>query len=73
MKGSADMARRMSYEEQMDEIALALKEEIHQLETLPADEAKKMARKGLMDAGIVDANGNLTAPYVALRERYGYV
>lgn len=58
----------LSYEEQMNAIAAILREEIHQLDTLPRAEAKKMAHEGLVKVGIIDDDGNLTAPYAALKE-----
>lgn len=65
MKGSVVMTR-LSYGEQINVIAQILKEEIDKLNSLPADEAKKEARNGLRKVGIIDDEGNYTAPYVAL-------
>lgn len=73
MKGCVNMARRMSREEQLHAIADYFKEEIRKFDALPEEQQKEAARKGLMDIGVIDANGNLTEPYLALRERYGYV
>ncbi|MBR6222988.1 MAG: hypothetical protein IKQ71_06090 [Lachnospiraceae bacterium] len=62
--------RRLSYGEQANEIVALLDKEIKWLDSLPPEEAQKEARKGLIKVGIVDGEGNLTAPYVALRDRY---
>ena len=40
--------------------------EIEKLNALPAEEAKRVALTNLFDAGIIDEDGNYTAPYVAL-------
>lgn len=66
------MARRMGYEEQLHAIAEYFKEEIEKFDALPEEQKKEAAHKGLMEIGLVDADGNLTEPYRLLRERYGY-
>ena len=66
------MARRMGYEEQLHAIAEYFKEEIRKFDALPEEQKKEAAHKGLMEIGLVDADGNLTEPYRLLRERYGY-
>lgn len=40
-----------------------IKEYISDFKKLPKEEAQKKAHKNLMDAGIVDAKGNLTGFY----------
>ena len=65
MKGCFSMAR-LSYEEQADVVVNLLQEEINRLKSLPKEEAKLEARKGLMQVGIVDESGKYTAPYAAL-------
>ncbi|MBR3624366.1 MAG: hypothetical protein IKN43_13590 [Selenomonadaceae bacterium] len=62
--------KKISYTEQIDIIIDMLKEDIHRLDTLPDLEAKIEAHKGLMNIGVMDEHGNLTAPYVALRNQY---
>ena len=66
MEGRATMARRMGYEEQLDAIAAILQEKIRRLNSLPEDEAKAEAHKGLMEIGVVDTDGKLTPPYAVL-------
>ena len=70
MKGMNEMAVKISYGEQAEIISDVLRKEVERLKSLPRDEAKKEARKGLMKVGIVDSDGNFTAPYVALRNQY---
>lgn len=60
---------RLSYSQQMDIISSLLEEEINALKALPPKEAKIAARKGLQDIGILDSNGQLTEPYLALLNR----
>lgn len=66
MKGSVCMTK-VSYEKQMSVIAKILKSEITRLDNLPKEEAKKEAHKGLVRVGIIDNNGNITEPYIALK------
>ncbi len=67
MKGCA-MAN-LSYEDKMNLIASAFQERIQRLRSLPEDEAKKEAHDGLVRIGFIDNDGNITAPYVALRSQ----
>ena len=60
------MAMKMSDDDQLDAIAAIVQEKICKLNSLPEDKAKAAAHKGLMDIGVVDADGNLTPPYAAL-------
>ena len=69
MKGHFGM-EKLSYGDQADTISAVLRGEIERLKSLPPEEAKTEARKGLMKVGIVDKDGNFTAPYVALRNQY---
>ena len=68
MKGCADMAN-LSYEDKMNIITAEFKRRIQRLESLPVDEAKKEAHECLVKIGFVDNEGNLTAPYIALRNQ----
>ncbi len=66
------MTKRManlSYEDKMNIIAAEFKKRIQRLESLPADEAKKEAHEDLVKIGFIDNEGNLTAPYIALRNQ----
>ena len=65
MKGSVVMAK-LCYEDQANAIVSVLKEEINHLKSLPKDEAKAEAHKGLVKVGIIDESGNYSAPYIAL-------
>lgn len=58
---------KLSYGQQAEIITKLLKEEIKTLDSLPKEEAKKVARKSLQEAGIVDKQGNFTRPYIALK------
>ncbi len=69
MKGSVVMTK-LCYEDQANAIVSVLKEEINYLKSLPKDEAKEEAHKGLVKVGIIDESGNYTAPYIALGRRY---
>ena len=70
MKGWIKMTRNLSYGDQMDIIASILKNEIQKLDSLSPEEAQKEAHRGLMKVGIIDENGNYTAPYAAVRDEY---
>lgn len=70
MKGSAAVARRMSYAEHAKALTEAIKAENIRLEGLPKEEAKREATAQLIRTGILDKNGNVTEPYAHLR---GYV
>lgn len=61
---------KLSYGEQADIISKILKMEIDRLKSLPVEEAKKEAHRGLMEIGFIDNDGNVTEPYVALRNEY---
>ena len=65
MKGSVNM-QGLSANQQAEILIDSIMKEIERLNALPAEEAKKVALTNLYDAGIVDENGNYTAPYVAL-------
>ena len=68
MKGCVNMAN-LSYEDKMNIITAEFKKRIQRLDSLPAEEAKREAHEGLVKIGFVDHEGNLTAPYVALRNQ----
>ena len=51
-------------------IAAEFERRIQRLDSLPAEEAKKEAHEGLVKIGFIDNEGNLTAPYIALQNRY---
>lgn len=72
MEGCVHMVR-MNYSDQINAITKVFEERTRQLKAMPDDEAKVVARKNLVEVGLIDESGNLTAPYVAMRERYGYV
>ncbi len=63
---SGNMVYRRNYSEQMSAIDMVLKAEIEALDALPPKEARKKARTGLKKVGIMNRNGKLSAPYVAL-------
>lgn len=69
MKGCCKMTY-LSYEDKMKLLASAFQAKIDRLNSLPEDEAQKEARKELVKIGYVDADGNITAPYAALRGQY---
>lgn len=68
MKGCVNMAN-LSYEDKMNIIADEFKKRIQRLESLPVDEARKEAHESLVNIGLVDNEGKLTAPYIALRNQ----
>ena len=68
MRGNIRMMK-LSYEEQMSAISEILKAEIQNLNSLPADEAKREAHRRLVRVGIIDDNGNYTEPYAALMDQ----
>lgn len=45
-----------------------LKEEIEEFDKLSKDEAKKKAQEDLKEIGFLDDQGNVTEPYIALRQ-----
>lgn len=57
---------RLSYEQQIDALSKILENEIIALKTLPKKEAQLRAHNNLVNAGIIDKDGKLTNPYVAL-------
>lgn len=63
---------RMNYSDQIKAIAKVFEERTQQLKAMPQEEAKVVARESLVRIGLIDESGNLAAPYVAMRERYGY-
>lgn len=69
MRGYIDM-EYLSYEDKMNIITAEFERRIQRLDSLPAEEAKKEAHEGLVKIGFIDNEGNLTAPYIALQNRY---
>ena len=69
MRGYIDM-EYLSYEDKMNIIAAEFERWIQRLDSLSAEEAKKEAHEGLVKIGFIDNEGNLTAPYIALQNRY---
>ena len=65
MKGCVYMAN-LNQQQQFEIACKIMKDELAALKKLPPKEAQKKARKSLMNAGIVDADGNYTKPYIAL-------
>ncbi len=59
---------KLSYEDQDNAIVSVLEEEIDRLKSLPKEEAKLEAHKGLVKVGIIDEAGNYTPPYVELKK-----
>ena len=59
----------LSYEDKMNIIAAEFEKRIQKQESLPADEARKEAHKDLVKIGVIDNDGNLTAPYITLRDQ----
>lgn len=66
MKGSGVM-QKLSAEQQIKVLTEFFKKETERLYALPEAEAREVALSNLFSAGIVDKEGNYTAPYVALR------
>ena len=66
MKGS-DVMQKLSAEQQIKVLTEFFKKETDRLYALPEEEAREVALSNLFSAGIVDKEGNYTAPYVALR------
>lgn len=66
MKGSGVM-QKLSAEQQIKVLTEFFKKETDRLYALPEAEAREVALSNLFSAGIVDKEGNYTAPYVALR------
>lgn len=64
--------RKLTYSEQLDEIKKELQEEKDWLDDLPADEAKRYSHVSLVKLGVIAPDGSISAPYRAMRERYGY-
>ena len=62
------MARRMSRDEQLHAIADYFKKEIKKFDALTEKQKKETAHNGLMEIGVIDADGNLAEPYRTLRE-----
>lgn len=61
---------RLSVNEQAALLYDYFKSEYEKLISLPPEEAKKLARKNLFDAGIIDKDDNFTEPYSVLSEMY---
>lgn len=69
MKRSVFMAK-LCYEDQAKAITSIIDEEVAYLKSLPKEEAEVEANKSLLKVGIIDEEGNYTAPYIALGKRY---
>lgn len=54
--------------EQIKILSQILKEEIEEFDKLSKDEAKKKAQEDLKEIGFLDDQGNVTEPYIALRQ-----
>lgn len=65
MKGCVVM---VSCSEQIKTLSQILKEEIEEFDKLSKDEAKKKAQEDLKEIGFLDDQGNVTEPYIALRQ-----
>ena len=62
----SDVMQGLSANQQAEILVNSIMKEIEKLNALPAEEAKRVALTNLFDAGIIDEDGNYTAPYVAL-------
>jgi hypothetical protein len=69
MKGCFKMTY-LSYEDKMKLLASVFDEKVKKLDSLSEEEARIEARKELIRIGYLDNDGNLAAPYVALRNQY---
>ena len=58
----------VSCSEQIKILSQILKEEIEEFDKLSKDEAKKKAQEDLKEIGFLDDQGNVTEPYIALRQ-----
>ena len=61
---------KMGYEEQLDTLDDIFQKKLKELQSLSEDEASKVSRQELGKIGMIDYDGNLTSPYVALKEIY---
>ena len=64
MKGNVAM-KRLNSSQQIIALTKLIEAEISQQNAMPIQAAKKDARNKLVEAGIVDDNGQLKEPYVA--------
>lgn len=64
MKGR-NMYKRLSYDEQAELLCKVLRKEIDQLNTLPREEAKKVAHSNLIEIGFLTKDGKVAKPYLA--------
>ena len=62
----SDVMQGLSAKQQAEILVNSIMKEIEKLNALPAEEAKRVALTNLFDAGIIDEDGNYSAPYVAL-------
>lgn len=65
MKGCVVM---VSCSEQIKILSQILKEEIEEFDKFSKDEAKKKAQEDLKEIGFLYDQGNVTEPYIALRQ-----
>lgn len=65
----SDVMQGLSTNQQAEILVNSIMKEIEKLNALPAEEAKRVALTNLFDAGIIDEDGNYTAPYVALGDK----
>lgn len=65
MKGCVNMTD-LSVNAQVKAITEALKKENAEFKVLPAEQRKRVARKRLIQIGIINEKGEFTEPYVAL-------
>jgi hypothetical protein len=68
MKGSVCMNYRTAPQSAV--LCDFIEKDLERIKSLPKEEAKKEAYDFLLSAGLIDKDGNLAEPYVALRERY---
>ena len=65
----SDVMQGLSANQQAEILVNSIMKEIEKLNALPAEEAKRVALTTLFDAGIIDEDGNYTAPYVVLGDK----
>lgn len=68
MKGCVVMIK--SCDEQLNAISQAFQKETAEFRKLPKEEARKKAQEDLRKIGLLDSQGNITEPYIALAEKY---
>ena len=60
----------LSYEDKMKLLASVFEKKIKEIDSLPPEEAQKVARQELINIGYLDKDGNIAAPYAAMRAEW---